>query len=874
MAKAAPLRSSFNAGEISPLMGGRPDVAKYANGCATLQNFIPTVQGPAMRRAGTRYVAEVKASTDRTWMARFEFNTSQAYVLEFGDQYIRFFTNHGQLLISAPAAYSGATTYAIGDLVSSGGTNYYCKAATTGNAPPNATYWHPLSGTIYEIPTPWAVADLTDATDGTFTLSMAQSGDVVYIAHPSYPLQKLSRLANTKWTMAEAPLANGPFKTQNTDRTITVSASAVSGSVTLTASSGIFSSSMVGSFVYLEPADLAAVKPWTAGQEYAANPLNTYRRSDGKTYICATNATPTASKVYRTGPDKPIHTYGTVADGDYSGLTGTSVERQGLDWTFVDAGYGYAKITGFTSSTQVTATVQGNWSLPIGVVRITQSGTTTSGSASITGLTSTSDMRVGMAVSGAGIPTGTTISAITGSTTLTLSANATASATVSITFGANTFRWSLGAFSGAEGYPSKVCFFRERLTLAKGQQVFFSCSGDFENFASKDDSGQVVADRAIQITISSDQVNTITWLSPTQALLIGTTGGEFVCAENATNEAFAPANVKIEQQTAEGSRAVAPVRVNYSTLMVQRSGRRLREIAYNFQQNGYVSADLTVLAEHITQGGIVHMAWHREPYAVLWCVRGDGTLLGFTFNKEQDVVGWHRHVLGGAFSTGAAVVEAVCVIPAPARDQDELWLIAKRTINGVTRRYVEYLETEYQPGDTQASCFYVDAGATYSGAAATTISGLSYLEGQTVQVLADGAAHPDRTVTAGQITLQVAASTVQVGLGYTSILQPTRIEAGAQDGTAQGKTKRINKAVIRFLYTLGAKAGPSTAILDTLQFRTASDDMDQPPPIFSGDKLMEWPGDYDFDGYMVVQQDQPLPMTVVALMPLVHTFDR
>jgi hypothetical protein len=760
MPKASPLRSSFNAGELSPLMSGRPDVAKYANGCAVMENFIPTVQGPAVRRAGTRFVSEVKSSGARTWLATFEFSNTQAYILEFGNQYVRFYTNGGQVT---------------------------------------------SSGSPYEVATPYTTADLTDATDGTFRLSMAQSGDIIYIAHPSYPLYKLSRYGATNWTMTAVPIVNGPFQTQNTDRTIKVYASATTGSVSLVANSGIFTAAMVGAYVYLEPADLSAIKPWTAGQEYSSNPYGVFRRSDGKTYQCTTNGTPTAGKVWRTGPDKPIHTYGTVADGDYNGISGTTCERQGLDWLFLDAGYGYAKITGYTNSTTVTATVQGNWPLPQGVV---------------------------------------------GS-------------------GNQTFRWALGSFSGANGYPSKVAFFRERLVLAMGQQLFFSCAGDFENFASKDDSGQIVADRAIQVTISSDQVNAVQWLAATQALIIGTAGAEFACSENSTNEAFAPGNVKIEQQTSEGSRSVAPVRVGYSTLMVQRSGRKIKEVAYNFQQNGYITNDLTVLAEHVTLGGISQTAWHREPYVCMWGVRGDGQLLGFTFNKEQDVVGWHRHILGGS-----GIVESVAVIPAPDRTRDQLWLIVRRTINGSTKRYVEYLEREYQAGDAQADAFYVDCGLTYSGAAATTISGLSHLEGKTVQVLADGSAHPDRVVTSGAITLQRAASKVQIGLGFVSTIQTTRIEAGAGDGTAQGKTKRITKAVVRFYNTLGGFVGPDATRLDEIQFRKPTDPMDQAPPLYTGDKLVDWPGGYDFDGYAMVRQVQPLPMTLVALMPQLHTFDR
>lgn len=758
MPKASPIRSSFNAGELSPLMDGRVDIAKYTNGCRRLENFIPAVQGPAVRRAGTRFVAEVKSSANRTWLVRFEFNVTQAYAIEFGHQYIRFFTNHGQLL---------------------------------------------SSGVPYEIASPYSAADLTDS-DGTFNLDIVQSGDVLYIAHPSYPLQRLARYGNTNWTITPVEFADGPFLDQNINRSITVYASGATGSVTLTASSGIFSAAMVGSYVYLEPADLSTIKPWTAGQEFTTNPYGTYRRSDGKTYICRTNGTPSSGKVWRTGGDKPVHTYGTEADGGGQGVMGTTSERDGLDWEFVDAGYGYVKITGYTNSTTVTATVAGRWPLPQGVI---------------------------------------------GS-------------------GKATFRWALGAFSGVEGYPTKVTFFRERLCLAKGQRLYFSVAGDFENMATKNDSGEVVADRAIIVTISSDETNRIEWLVPTQALIIGTAGGELACQENATTEAFAPGNVKIDQQTSDGSKSVTPARVGYSTLFVQRSGRKLKEMAYNFQQNGYITNDMTVLSEHITKGGLVQLAWHKEPYVVLWCVRGDGVLLGFTFNKEQEVIGWHRHPMTNG------IVESVCCIPSPDKTRDDLWMIVRRTIDGVTKRYVEYLEREYREGDDQTDCYYVDCGATYDGVPADQISGLDWLEGQTVQVLADGAAHPDRVVEAGAITLQREASKVHVGIGYPSVLQTNRIEAGAGDGTAQGKTKRLNKVVIRFLNTLGALAGPDADTLDEIEFRSASDPMDEAPPLFTGDKMVEWPDGYNFDGYVMVKQAQPLPMTVVAIMPQVHTFDR
>lgn len=923
MPKAAPIRTAFNAGELSPLLDGRVDVAKYQAGCRQLENFIPSVQGPAVRRPGTRFVAEVKSSANRTWLQRFEFSATQAYILEFGNQYIRFYTAHGQLNTGSVTAYNASTAYDVGDLASSAGVNYYSKQDHTGNAPPNTTYWHALTGSIYEVPTPYTTADLIDSTSNTFQLSIAQSGDVLYIAHPNYPLKKLSRFSATRWTLVDAELKQGPFLTQNTNRNIKVYASGTTGSVTLKANSSIFKSGHVGALFYMEPEDFSSIKPWTAGQEFASGvtPLGVLRRSDGKIYKCTTSGSASTASigpppgtaynaVWRTGPNKPIHTFGIQGDGDGSAIAQTVVTRQGLDWQFISPAYGWLQITAYTDSKTVTARVMGDYPLPsitvpsgtgsvkiisdisdnAGKIRLTFS--TTHGFSASNVISATFFYYVNAPTSSA-IPyqslktfssTRVTVSSVVSTTVIDtdidtpdgfvskatiLGTSGSAFSTTSGSPTGETYRWALGAFSPDQGYPECVTFFRERLTLSKGQKIYFSVVGDFENFASVDESGNVVADKAINVSINTDQVNSIQWLAPTQALLIGTAGAEFACAENSTNEAFAPGNVKIEQTSSEGSRTVLPVRVGYSVLFVQKSGRKLKELAYSFQQNGYVPNDLSVLAEHITAGGITQLAWHKEPYVCAWAVRNDGALLGFTFNREQDVVGWHRHTIGGS-----GIVESIATIPHPDGDKDELWMIVRRTVNGSTKRYVEYLEQPYEDGDAQADCFYVDSGLTYSGSPATTISGLSHLEGKTVQVLADGAAHPDRVVASGAITLQLSASKVQVGLACPAILQTNRIEAGAGDGTAQGKTKRINKCVIRFKDTLGAFVGPDENSLDEIPFRSGSDDMDAPPPLFSGDKLLEYPGDYDFDGYVMVQQQQPFPMTVVAIMPLVHTFDR
>lgn len=783
MPKASPIQSAFNAGEFAPELDGRVDIGKYANACTRMENFIPLIQGPARRRGGTRFVAEVKDSADRTWLARFEFNTEQAYILEFGDQYIRFFTDNGALLAGSPAAYNGATAYVPGDLVASGGTNYYCIANTTGNAPPNATYWYAMPATgEYEIPAPWAVADLI-TTDNTFALRMVQSGDILYICHPDYAPRKLSRSGATTWTITEFEPQGGPFEDTDPDETITVYASAATGSVTLTASSGIFASTDVGRLFYLEQKKANAVNAWEAGKSVSTNDL---RRSDGKTYKALNTAT--------TGGVKPVHSSGAEYDG-------------GVQWEFQDPGYGWCEITAYSSATSVTATV---------------------------------------------------LSQLPNQTVLV---------------GNATTRWAFGEWGSVNGYPSHVTFFRDRLVFARAsdRKLWFSVAGDYENFKDRDSGGLVTADMAVSIAVQSDQANQIQYLAPSDALVIGTAGGEHICRELTDSEAFGPANVTIVKSSEYGSKGLQPLRVGESLLFVQRSGRKLREITYDALQDGYKTTDLSILASHLVPKGksIVSMTYQKEPHSIVWAARSDGLLLGFTFNREQDVTGWHRHVLGGS-----GIVECVEAVPSPNNDRDDLWMIVRRTIDGATQRYVEYMEAEFESGDTQADAFYVDSGLTYDSTPATTISGLDHLEGETVDVLADGASHPQRTVASGAITLQRSASVVQVGLPCPAKLATVRMNAGAADGTAQGKTKRINRVVVRLLDTLGGEMGPAEDETDEILFRSSGDAMNSAPPVFTGDKDIVWRGGYEKDAIIWYVNEQPLPATVVAIMPQVTTQDR
>ena len=435
--------------------------------------------------------------------------------------------------------------------------------------------------------------------------------------------------------------------------------------------------------------------------------------------------------------------------------------------------------------------------------------------------------------------------------------------------------WSLGSFSDTTGHPSCVTFFEQRLvfagTTSQPQTIFFSKSGDYENMDANI-GGTVADDDSIIYTIASNQVNAIRFMTATRTLIIGTAGGEFTVSGGGTDNAITPTNILIKKQSNHGAANVDAIAVGNATLFLQRAKRKIRELAYNFDVDGYIAPDMTILAEHISEGGLTQMAYQQEPNQIIYAVRGDGELIGLTYQREQQVTAWHRHIFGGVFGAGNAVCESVAVIPTDDTEY-EVYVIIKRTINGATRRFVEYINN-FDFTETDNTTFnFLDSALAYSGSAVTTISGLDHLEGQTVSVLANGATHPDKTVSSGSITLDRSSTNVKVGLSYSSILQTMRLDAGSQNGTSQGKTKRIYEITIRLFESVGVEVGESLDNMERIPFRTSSDPMDQGIPPFTGDKAVEFRGNYDTDGFIFVRQTQPLPLTILSLYPELQTND-
>ena len=655
--------TSFVSGEFSPKMDGRTDFEKYSSGAKTLENFLVHPQGAATRRVGTQYIASVKTASAKTRLIPFEFSTTQTYILEFGNNYIRFFKDKGQIL-------SG--------------------------------------GSPYEISTPYLTAEL-------FDIKFAQSADVMYIVHPNHETMKLSRTGHTSWSLDEIEFTDGPYLAPNTTSTTMTPGATTGTGISLTASANTFVSTDVG--------------------------------------------------------------------------------------RLINFSNGYAKITAFSSATSVTIDIKDDFD------------------------------------------------------------NTTATAD-----------WKLGAFSDTTGHPSCVSFYEQRLvfagTTSEPQTIFFSKAGDYENMTAGTN-----ADDAMVYTIAANQVNVIRYLKAQRTLVIGTTAAEYTVSADGTDASITPTNITIKRQSSYGSANVDAVAAGNAILFLQKAKRKIRELAYNFDSDSYVAPDLTILNDIVTESGIVQMEWQQEPDNILWCVREDGQLAALTYQRSEAVVSWHRHILGGSFDGGNAVVESIASISGDL-NEDELWVIVKRTVNGATVRYIECF-SDFDFDETEATDFkFLDSHLSYSGSATTSLSGLDHLEGQTVSILADGSVHANKVVSSGSVSLDREVTKACVGLAYDSVLQTMRIEGGAAEGTSQGKTKRISKVVLRLFETVGVKVGPSLSNLEVVPFRTTSSNLSAPvDTLIEGDKEIEFDDDYNSDGYIFIKQDQPLPASILAIYPTLVTND-
>jgi hypothetical protein len=415
-------------------------------------------------------------------------------------------------------------------------------------------------------------------------------------------------------------------------------------------------------------------------------------------------------------------------------------------------------------------------------------------------------------------------------------------------------RYDAGVFASAGNWPAAVSYFEQRRSFAgtinQPQSIWMTRSGTESNMSY---SLPVRDDDRIYFRVAAREANTIRHIVPLTQLILLTSAAEWRVT-SVNSDAITPTTISVSPQSYVGASNVQPVIVNNSMLYGAARGGHMREMGYNWQANGFVTGDISLWANHLFDTfDLVDMAYSKAPQPLVWCVSSSGKLLGLTYVPEQQVGAWHQHDTDGEFESCAVVAEGA---------EDVLYCVVRRMVNSSSVRYIERMASRLFT-DLQ-DAFFVDCGATYSGAPATTISGLSHLEGKTVSILVDGAVHPQRVVTGGKITLDVPGSVVQVGLPIQADLQTLPFAAQVDGALGQGSFKNVNKAWLRVHRSSGIWVGPSADKLTEAKQRT--DELYGEPPRLRDDEIsvMVTPT-WAAGGQVFVRQSDPLPLSVVSL---------
>ena len=409
-------------------------------------------------------------------------------------------------------------------------------------------------------------------------------------------------------------------------------------------------------------------------------------------------------------------------------------------------------------------------------------------------------------------------------------------------------------FGSSGNYPGAVSYFEQRRcfagTLNKPQNIWMTKSGTESGMSY---SLPIRDDDRISFRVAAREANTIRHIVPLAQLLLLTGAAEWKVTSN-NSDAITPTNISVRPQSYVGASNVQPVIINNTLIYGAARGGHVREMAYNWQANGFISGDLSLRAAHLFDNfDVVDMAYAKAPQPIVWFVSSSGKLLGLTYVPEQQIGAWHQHDTDGTFESCAVVAEG---------KEDALYCVIRRTVGGQVKRYIERMGSRQFAA--AADAFFVDSGLSYSGPATTTISGLGHLEGKTVSVLADGAVHPRRVVTGGAITLGQPAGRVNVGLPITADLETLPIAAAIDNGFGQGRFKNVNKAWLRVWRSSGIFVGPDADKLVEAKQRT-TEPFGMPPALKSEEIQVMLTPSWADSGQVFVRQSDPLPLTIVSM---------
>lgn len=856
-------KTQMNGGLVSPVIEGRPDFVAFDKSCRQELNVISTIYGSAKGRGGTVYVTGSKNQNEKFLLVPFIVGERVAYVLEFGNEYIRVYRYHDQIK---------------------------------------------LDNAVYEIETVYKIQDFFDE-DGRTLFDFKQSADVLYITHEQYPPNKLSRYGDTNWALQAFEFNNGPWQKMNADKELRLKAFGNSTGIVdlmpLGGTNPTFTSNVRGTagntygvniaffidgwdgagtiiaqqswnapvpalmwaqlaaqvinskaqFVATNPTDstikVSAISNQSEyankrccirviinhGAGYVTTNYNNATFSDGSepsklvftkdwvgrkvrltqadtvvegwrsgwqvslNTICRSGSNYYLAKSGgTTGPQMPNHTEGTESDG-------------GVAWEYIHSGYGTVQITEFVSSTNVKARVLDY--IPKGIID------------------------------------------------------------------KGTWQWEFSMFDTVVNvWPTAIEFYKDRLTfganMPTGPVVVFSVAGDYENFADIDH-GEQLPESSITLNTFTD-LNKIMWLCTQGNLYVGTEGSILMVETISASEVFGPDNVTYNELASIGTCKVPPIKIGGDILFLGSKGSNIYKIEYNFNTDSYEPIELSVLANKHLELGITAWALQYIPNKMIYCIRPDGKIVGLVYNRQQEITAFNILETKGS-------VETVCVIPNSEGAFDEVWFGVKRSINNEAKRYIEYgvLDTpsriplEYAKSEQDTLDYILNTSVMLDSASIfdsdTEVSEVSipHLNGEEVSVVADGEYYKS-LVKNNIVSLPKGAKHIVIGLPYLMVLEPMPVTQDFENGTGLARAQRINSIIARIYRTHSFKYGPSMDKLVDAKVNTDYTEVNGKASLKSGDIKLDWPGDttnqvitpseiVDATGArMLFVQDKPFPV--------------
>ncbi len=800
-----PIQANFTRGELAPRLHGRTDLDHYRAGLVRALNWQVMKEGGVRRRDGTMFAGAVKDSSRQVRLGKFEFSTLQSYILELGHEYVRFWTNGGRVEVA---------------------------------------------GVPVEVATPYQEDDLSK-------IRMAGAGDEVYMVCEGHAPRILRRLSETNWALSKYVAKDGPYLEAHDGQTV------LTPSARNVLSSGTINSSGSGEGNLL---DLNPKTDWSQGG--GAVSTVTINLGSGNAQVSDSYSLQADDVAPHQAPSE-FKLHGSNDNSTWVALDSRSNETgwgrheiRHFDFDNTIA-FRYYRLT-ITAAEDETDKRIAEWFINRAGDDQTPFAITASSTDGINNDAGFQSSDVGRSLQ------------VTGSDGYTRWCQIT-SVTSPTEFLARMYgkclpdtdsfsRWKLSQWSDELGWPQKVAFFEDRLTFAATasfpRTLWSSQTGDYDNMGI---SSPAEDTDALNMTMNGGQLNQIQWVAEGFDLLVGTSGATRSIRANDGNSAITNENKRQRRETQEKCAAIEPVFVGETAFFVEASRKSIHEFFYDFNNNGYRTPELSILSRHLLNARITDLSWQASPEGLLYAVTEDGRLAVTVLDKAQQVAGMTPFEIAGSSADTHGVVESVQTISGDTVDQT--WLVARRTINGSSVRYIEYFSNR-DDGDAVEDGVFADSAMRYSGEPVNLISGADHLEAALVGVLADGIDLGDTIVSGGVVTLpdDVSASKVTIGLRYKSVGETLRLpQAGNRDGTAMGRRKSVSTVAVDVQETAGLKAG-TAARLEDVTSRAMTENLDSPQPLRSGVHTVPSQDNWRNGGACHFETDAMYPATIRAVL--------